>query len=162
MTEESRHSAACVAYELRLEDYLEGKLDAVSAAEVEEHLERCGGCREALVAARLARSLLAEHFAPAAAPAGAFATRVMAGIRAEEDRRWQFWRPLEVLASRLALTAAVVLLILTVFVLEFGSTGRPSAVSSQARATEGWPEPAAQPANPDEVLLALAENGHGR
>ena len=162
MREESKHSAACAAYELQLEDYLEGKLGGVSAAEVEAHLERCGGCREALATARLARSLLAEHFAPTAAPAGAFATRVMAGIRAEEERRRRFWRPLEVLASRLALTAAAVLLVLTVFVFEFGPTGRPSAVPLQARVTEGWPEPTPQPANPDEVLLALAENGHGR
>ncbi len=162
MAEELHHGAACAVYELRLEDYLNGALDRDSAAEVETHLERCAGCREALESARLAQKLLFEDLVPAAEPVAAFATRVMAGIRAEEERRQQFWRPLELLASRLALSAAALLMLLTVYVFEYVTPRQPVTVSSQTRITEGWPEPSAQPANPDDVLLSIAENGHGR
>jgi len=162
MGEELNHGAACAAYELRLEDYLNGALDRDSAAEVETHLERCAACREALESARFAQKLLCEDLAPAAEPLGAFATRVMAGIRAEEERRQQFWRPLELLASRLALSAAALLMLLTVYVFGYVTPHQPVAVSSQTRITEDWPEPAAQPANPDDVLFSIGENGHGR
>ncbi len=116
-------------------------------------------------AARLSRELLCEGLEAAAAPEGAFATRVLAGIRAEESRRLaagEFWRPIERLASRLALTAAAVLLVLSVYLYESAPQRNRVQLSTQTEATEGFPEPAAEPASQDEVLLSLSENVHGR
>jgi predicted anti-sigma-YlaC factor YlaD len=161
MKEEREQGTACAAYELRLEEYLEGALQAASAAEVEAHLERCTGCREALQAGRLAIELLSESLVPAATPGGAFATRVGALIRAEQERQQQFWRRLELMASRLALTAAALVLVLTVYAFERAPLHKPVTLASQIRVTDVWPDPAAQPATPDEVLQTLAENGNG-
>ncbi len=151
----------CIGYELRLENYLDGAEDPAATAELAAHLESCTRCREALVAARLGRELLREGLGPAKDPGAAFTTRVMAGIRADEGRRQQFWRPLEVLASRLALTAAAALLVLTVYLYEFGPASNRVQISSQSQFSEGLPEPAAQPDSQDEVLLSLAGNSNG-
>jgi anti-sigma factor RsiW len=140
---------------------LEGYLDGAESEELAAHLERCPACQEALEDARMARELLREGREPAAGPSGAFATRVMAGIRAEEARRQQFWRPLELLASRLAVVAAMVLLALTVYVYESGPARYRAQGSSRAEVSEGFPELGGQ-ASQDEVLLTLSGNGNGR
>lgn len=161
MFDTRRDRTACTGYELRLENYLDGVEDPAATAELTAHLERCSGCREALEAARLACQLLREGLGPAKDPGAAFTTRVMASIRADESRRQQFWRPLEVLASRLALSAAAALLVLTVYLYEFGPASNRVQISSQSQVSEGLPEPAGQPADQDEVLLSLAGNGYG-
>jgi len=154
---------ACKQYEARLEDLVSLAEDAEADTEFEAHLERCAACREALEGARLARELLHAGLEPAPEPSGAFATRVIAGIRAEESKRQQFWRPLEVLASRLALTAVTALLVLSVYLYEFAPPiHHETAATNQSQVTEGLPEPAQQPADKDEILLSLAENNHGR
>ncbi len=156
-----RKQSACREYEARLESYLAGAEDSASAREITAHLERCAACREALEDARLARELLREGLEPAAEPSGAFATRVLASIRAEQFRRQQFWRPLGVLASRLALVAAMLLLVLAGYVFQFNPVhNRPQAAQTEVSA--GLPEPASQPATQDEILLTLAgsSNGH--
>ncbi len=56
-------------------------------ADLRKHLVECGGCREALEAAELARRLLREARAPEAGPGGFFAARVSAHIRAKEEAR---------------------------------------------------------------------------
>lgn len=154
---------ACNQYEARLEDFLSGVKAAAADEELAAHVERCAGCRESLAAARLARDLLRAGLEPAPEPSGAFATRVIASIRAEQGRRQQFWQPLEVLASRLALTAAAVLLVLTVYLFEFTPPrDRQPMSSNQSQVGEGFLEPARQPTDKDEILLTLAENGHER
>ncbi len=161
---------ACKEYEARLEDYLDSSTGSEQGlsrdpAEVEKlaaHLERCAGCREAFEAARLGRELLRAGLERTREPSGAFAARVVAGIRTEEARRGQFWRPLELLASRLALTAAVTLLLLAVYLFEFTPPRHRDQIASQSEISEGFSEPAAQPANKDEVLLTLAGNHNGR
>jgi len=152
---------ACREYEARLESYLEKADDGAADPEVTAHVERCPACRVALEDARLARALLREGLDPAAEPSRAFATRVLASIRAEETKRQQFWRPLEVLASRLTLVAAMVLLVLTFFSLKFAPVRHPAAGTPQVEAGEGFPALGGQ-ASQDEVLLTLAENGNGR
>lgn len=156
--------SACSQYEVRLEDLLDAGEEFAADAELSAHLEGCAGCREMLEAARLARGLLRDGLEPAPGPGGAFITRVLAGIRAEENRRQQFWRPLEALASRLALTAAALLLVLSAYVWEYGpsSTRRQPVSSNQSQVSDGFPEPASQPADKDEILLTLAESRRGR
>jgi len=149
--------SACARYEALLEDYLQGALSGTAAKEVEAHLERCVACREALEAARLGSQLVRESIAPAAEPGGAFATRVLARIREAEGQQVQFWRPLEVLASRMAVTAAVLLLVLSAYLFEF----RPRTTqSAQTAISESFPELGGQPPQ-DEILPALAGNGNG-
>ena len=160
MADNERIRNACGVYEARLESYLDG--DPAAARDVTAHLERCVACREALEDARLARELLREGRESAAEPSSAFATRVLATIRAELTRRQQFWRPLEALASRLALIAAMALLVLAGYVFEFRPAPNVARVPSQTEVSEGWPEPASQPASQDEVLMTLAGSSNGR
>ena len=152
--------SVCREYEARLEDFLDGVADA----EVAAHLENCAGCRAAFEAAAFGRALLRENFEPTAEPGGVFSTRVMAAVRAEQRaglERGAFWRPLEALASRLALTAAVLVLLLGAYVFGFAPP-QGGTVPSPTQISEGFPEPPHQPANPDEVLQSLGGNGHGR
>ncbi len=167
-----RDRTACRAYEAKLESYLDATArglgacsrDAALVAEVEKHLKGCARCRQALEDARLAGALLRGALEVTGEPSTVFAARVAASIRAEQNRRLapvEFWRPLELLASRLAVIAAVVLLVLTVYTFEYAPR-RTAPVASQPELTEGLPEPPAQPANKDDVLLLIAERSHGR
>ena len=162
MADNERNRNACAAYEVRLESHLDGTENPAAAREVMAHLEHCAACREALEDARLARELLREGREPTAEPSGAFATRVLATIRVELDTRQQFWRPLEALASRLALVAAMALLVLAGYVFEFHPARNVARVSSQTEVSEGLPEPANQPASQDEVLMTLSGSSNGR
>ncbi len=162
MTENERNRKACGAYEASLEGYLDGAEDSAAGHEVTAHLERCAACREALEDARLARELLREGWEPAPQPSSAFATRVLATIRSEQARRQQFWQPLGALASRLALVAAMVLLVLAGYVFEFNPARSRTPVSLRTEVSEGLPEPASQPTTQDEVLLTLAGSNNGR
>lgn len=113
----------------------------------------------------MAGELLRGALEPAGEPSGAFVSRVAARIRQEESRRLvlaDFWRPLELLASRLAVGAAIILMALTVYLFEYGPAPRRAPAVTQTEITEGLPEPPAQPANKDEVLLSLAERTHGQ
>ncbi len=169
MFDDDRGYAACRHYEAMWEDYLDvssasgGALahnDAL-ARELEEHLNRCGACREAFDAARLSRELLRKAFEPAPEPAGAFATRVLAGIRERESVGQQLWRPLEVLASRLALTSATLLLLLVGYLYLLAPQDR-GLTQSKNQVTDGFPQPVNEPSSQDEILLSLAEREHGR
>jgi hypothetical protein len=92
----------------------------------------------------------------------------MASIREQEalgSVPAEVWRPVEALASRFALVASVALLALSVFLGEFSPALRQTeAVSTGAVATEimsDWPEPPAQPATQDEVLMSLVDVDNG-
>lgn len=162
MLEREPERTACTEYEARLEEYLEGMANPAAAEDLRDHLERCPACREALAVARLARELLCGGCEPAPRSDPAFAARVLASIRSEELGRQQFWRPLEVLASRLAVTAAAALLVLGVYLFEFAPAQNRGQGSSQAEISEGLLEPVRQPASQDEVLLTLAGSSYGR
>lgn len=191
-TRKARASKAtgCPEYSARLEDRLEstlesvpggalslpakGKLDAKHDATLEAHLLECARCRAALddagFAGQLIRSASASESPSVDTNLDMFARRVMAAIREESWRRnaiGGIWRPLELLASRFALAAAVVLLALSVYLAEFAPpfhmpTTSAQTEASQAEGTEteigaGLPEPPAQPSSQDEVLTSLAE-----
>ncbi len=162
MFDRDRDRIACKPYEARLANLLDSTEDRAADEELAAHLERCPACQEALETSRLGRELLQQRLEPACEPDGAFATRVLAAIREEEGRRLQFWRPFEVLASRLALTAALVLLVLGLYVYEGGPVRQRVQDFTQIEVSEGFPELGGQPPSQDEILGTLGENGNGR
>jgi hypothetical protein len=151
----------CLEYQASLEDVLrEGEACIEPGSPLELHLRSCADCREALNEALIASKLMLHARYPEAAPSAAFVTRVMAAIReATQAAPSAIWRPLELLASRMALVAAVVLLALSVYLREFAPARGTVAVNAPAEIGAGMPEPPAQPADADEVLMSLADNG---
>ncbi len=155
---------ACRRYEARLEEYLEGRLPEARLAEVESHLERCGCCRAALQAARSSRDLIDRAIEPAVEPDERFPRRVMAAVRAEEERRRigsEFWSPVEFLAWRLSWSAMLALAILAAYLLGFqlGARRDGPATARPVEAQDIFQESAPHPASQDEVLLAVAAPG---
>jgi predicted anti-sigma-YlaC factor YlaD len=152
----------CQKFESRFEDYLGGTADT----ELSEHLSRCEDCRAALEDSRLAGSLLREAWEPASEPSRAFLANVMARIHLEEERAKSpaaFWAPLEFLASRLSLTAAVILLALSVYLVEFAPrrTVPMGSVRTELNASD-FPQPPSDPVSNEEVLQSLAERTNER
>lgn len=152
----------CGKFEARFEDYLGGAPDSV----LEDHLTRCEDCRSALEDSRLAGNLLREAWEPASEPSRAFLANAMARIRQEEVRAKSpaaFWAPLEFLASRLSLTAAVVLLALSVYLVEFAPRQSVSLgpIRTELSASD-MPQPPGDPVSNEEVLESLAERNNGR
>lgn len=152
--------SVCPQYEARLETYLDGGAATARDPDLHAHLERCGHCREALDAALLGRELL-HVVERAVEPSLGFGTRVMATIRAEESRRASFWRPLEILASRMAVSAAVLLVVLAAYVFEFSAAQRAAPPETPSQINENLPELTGDQSSQDEILLTLAEIGHG-
>jgi predicted anti-sigma-YlaC factor YlaD len=168
--------SGCRQYQVRMEDHMGSAPEAIASdIELDAHLRQCGRCRDAFAAAHLSGRLFSSVEAPAVQPTEAFVTRVMASIRQEEAQMTTssaVWRPLEVLASRFALVAAVVLLALSVFLGEFAPALRQSETAATAPQSEvvgtpateissDWPEPPAQPATQDEVLMSLVDVDNG-
>jgi hypothetical protein len=152
----------CRKFESRFEDYLGGAADS----ELHDHLTVCQDCRAALEDSRLAGSLLREAWEPASEPSQAFLANVMARIHREEERAKSpaaFWAPLEFLASRLSLTAAVVLLALSVYLVEFGPsrTVTLGSIRTELSASD-FPQPPGDPVSNEEVLQSLAERNNER
>lgn len=118
----------CRKVEVRLADYFEGSADS----EVDEHLAHCADCRAALDNSRLAGDLLRQAWVPIRESRQGFRPRVWAKIREEESRaasKTAFWSPIEFLASRLALTAAILLVAASAYLVEIAPrrTPRPLA-----------------------------------
>jgi predicted anti-sigma-YlaC factor YlaD len=155
----------CREYEVRMEDHLGVAPEAVeSDPELTAHLRECAQCRESFAAAQLSGRLFFSAEEPEVQPSEAFVTRVMAAIHQEQARLLApaaVWRPLEVLASRFALVAAVVLLALSVFLGEFAPALRQPDVGATTEIAGDWPEPPTPPATQDEVLMSLAEAENG-
>jgi hypothetical protein len=158
----SNISMRCRKFEARFEDYLGGAPDS----ELHDHLAGCEDCRGALEDSRLAGTLLREAWEPASEPGQAFLANVMARIRQEEVREKSpaaFWAPLEFLASRVSLTAAVVLLALSVYLVEFAPHRNVTIGSIRTElSASDFPQPPSEPVSNDEVLLSLAERNNGR
>jgi negative regulator of sigma E activity len=152
----------CRKFEARFEDYLGGAPDS----ELNDHLTRCEDCRSAMEDSRLAGNLLREAWEPASEPSQAFLANVMARIHQEEVRAKSpaaFWAPLEFLASRLSLTAAVVLLALSVYLVEFAPHQNASLgpIRTELSASD-FPQPPGDPVSNEEVLQSLLERNNGR
>jgi predicted anti-sigma-YlaC factor YlaD len=151
----------CPEYQASLEDVVrEGEASVEPNSSLERHLQSCDDCRQALSEALIASKLMRHARYPENAVSGAFVTRVMASIReVAETAPSAIWRPLELLASRMALAAAVVLLALSVYLREFAPSRAAVAVNTPPEIGSVLPEPPAQPANADEVLISLADSG---
>ena len=161
MFRQTRAPMQCRRYEARLEDYLNGAADS----ELNKHLSQCANCRTALEDSRMAGKWLREVWEPAGEPGSAFLAGVMARIREEQMRAQSpaaFWNPLEFLASRLSLTAAMLLLALSVYLAEFTPrrTATPPSPRSELSATD-FPQPPGDPVSNEEVLQSLAERDYG-
>jgi hypothetical protein len=152
----------CPEYQASLEEALrDSEICIEPNSALELHLQGCADCREALNDALTASKLMRHAAYPEYAASPAFVTRVMATIReATQSAPNAIWRPLELLASRMALVAAVILLALSVYLREF-APARTIAINAQTEVGAGMPEPPAQPADADEVLMSLADNGGG-
>jgi hypothetical protein len=150
----------CPEYQASLEDILlRDPVTVEPGSRLESHLQGCVGCRQALNDGLTASKLMRHARYPEHASSPAFVTRVMASIReAAQAAPNAIWRPLELLASRMALVAAVVLLALSVYLREF-APARTVAVNAPAEIGAGLPEPPGQPADADEVLMSLADTG---
>lgn len=163
---------ACASYEAKLADAANlaaerGEAPALTS-ELSAHVSGCAHCREALDAALLSRTLLRSNVEPVAAPGPFFVKRVMAVIRAEEDRlsrqRMVFWRPLEHLAARMALASAMVVMLLSLYVYAFAvpQTRPDDAAQNQPIELVPHQQVDPQPQTKDDVLMLLAEGGNGR
>lgn len=151
----------CRKFEARFEDYLGGAPDS----ELGDHLTHCADCRTALEDSRLAGNLLREAWEPASEPSRAFLANAMARIRLEEARAKSpaaFWTPFEFLASRLSLTAAVLLLVLSLYLVEFAPRRivLPASIRTELGAND-FPQPPGDPVSNEEVLQSLAERNNG-
>lgn len=153
----------CRSFEARFEDYLGGVPDA----EFGDHLVQCAHCRAALEDSRLAGDLLREAWEPAAPASRAFMAGVMSRIREEEARvkaPGAFWAPFELLASRLSLTAAVLLLAMSVYLAKFAPplrSGSFAPTRTELTAAD-LPQPPGDPVSNDEILVSLSERNYGR
>jgi hypothetical protein len=151
----------CRKFEARFEDYLGGAPDS----ELDGHLTHCADCRTALEDSRLAGNLLRAAWEPASEPSRAFLANVMARIHVEEARVKSpaaFWTPFEFLASRLSLTAAVLLLALSVYLVGFAPQriALPASIRTELSASD-FPQPPGDPVSNEEVLVSLAERNNG-
>jgi HAMP domain-containing protein len=153
----------CRKYEARLEDALHGVIDSG----LRQHLDTCARCRAALEDARLANSWLRQAWEPTGEAPSVFLAGVMARIRNEEKLAASpaaFWSPLEFLASRISVTAAVLLLALSLYMLEF--TPRRTVTPTRHIRTElsasDFPQVPSDPVENDEILQSLAERDYGR
>jgi hypothetical protein len=158
----------CRKYQIRMEDCVGAAHTVEVDPDISAHLAACQECRDAFAAAQLSVRLFSESEEPAVPSRESFVTRVMALVREEDalqESTARVWRPLEDFASRFALVASLGLLALSVFLGEFAPALRQAeAVSTGAVTAEissDWPEPPAQPATQDEVLMSLVDMDNG-
>lgn len=156
----SKMQSECSEYQASLEDAVrDGAACIEPGSPLQRHLESCVECQQGLNDAIVASKLM-THARPLREPSPAFVTRVMASVREASQAAPTIWRPLELLASRVALVAAVLLLALSVYLREFAPTRDTAAINTSTEIGAGLPEPPAQPANADEVLMTLADPGN--
>jgi hypothetical protein len=152
----------CRKFEARIEDYLDGARDQ----ELQQHMEHCPDCALAMEDSRLAGNLMRQAWEPSNQVRPEFLAGVMARIREQKASQASpeaFWRPLEFLASRLALTAAVLLLALSTYLVGVGPRQNTATLSNRTElSASDLPQPPGDPVSNEEVLLSLAERKNGR
>jgi anti-sigma factor RsiW len=157
---------ACPEFEARLEDLLGGELEGAEKSLTSQHLRDCSACRGAFDSASRISEFLKSSLAEDAIADAGFAHRTMAAIRVEEDELVEensFWRPMQIMAWRLALSAALALVLLFAYA-RFVPLPPPSTarIVAQTSDPELIPDPAGRPLNGDEVLLMGAEFSYGK
>jgi len=146
----------CSKYEHLWEDYLDGRTDAATRAELDAHLKSCAQCREAVEAARASSLLLRSLLEPAPEPGLGFWTRVQADLRETAAAQNDFWGSLEKLAWRLSFAATLALALMVGYLASSGAGTNNTALNGQTEIRALVPDPAPNLASKDEVLLSLA------
>jgi predicted anti-sigma-YlaC factor YlaD len=159
-------TSACREYEAALEDYVNGEFADSETAKLKEHLKACSGCTEALVEAQVAARLLRAG-EPTADPGPGFARVTMARIRGEMEtlEEKSIWRPFVALAWKLSATAALALVLLVTFDVKQRNNRLDQdelAIMAANEAPELLSDEGRQPSNRDEMLILMAEEGHGK
>ena len=149
---------ACTEYEHLWEDYLDGRVDAATRAELDAHLKSCAECREAVEAARASSLLLRSLLEPAPEPGLGFWTRVQADLRETAAGQNEFWGSLERLAWRLSFAATLAVALMMGYVAIEGLGLNGDLLNGQGEIRALVPEPVTQPVSKDEILLSLAGN----
>jgi anti-sigma factor RsiW len=158
---------ACQEFEALLEDVLEGKAASTDSQHASSHMETCDSCRTAFANASKMGSFLRNSLEPAEAPDAGFARRTMAAIRLQEkaiEEESRFWKPLEVLAWRVALSAALAVVLLLAYA-RTSSVITPSQVEVMARQTaepELFNDPGRMPITGDDVFVMTTDKKHGK
>jgi predicted anti-sigma-YlaC factor YlaD len=142
-----------------------------SSRVAEEHLTNCANCRNAFDAARQGvRLFQVAGFAldAAAVPGPAFSRVVMARIGLDKERRaaerLSYWQPFVSFAWRFAATAMLALMLLLTYAVHGRGRTREvvGPIGQQSTVVDVFsPDPTRTPANQDEVLIMVAESGHG-
>jgi hypothetical protein len=148
----------------RYEASLEGALDSAAGSDLALHLSQCAGCTAALERAQLAGDWLRAARQSTAQADGMFVARVMSRIRSEQEVRASagaFWVPVQTLASRLAMAAGVVVLVLSLYVYKSAPRQTVGQQGARVEATGEFPQPPAQPTDKDEVLASLSGSHYG-
>jgi hypothetical protein len=123
------------------------------------HAAFCQECRQAAEELLSVRALLRALPAETTAPDAWFAPRVIAAIasrEAEVRRTGTSWAAVPMLASRLALASAALLLVVSTWIYE-RPVMAPARTSSADSAQESLFEFSPPPANQDDILSSLAE-----
>ena len=127
---------SCKRIESKMLGYVDGRLKASEAREVETHLAGCATCRLRVNEFRAVSGLLDEL--PLIEPSGAFDARVRARVAAEPARRswWAWFAP----SPRVAFAASMLLLAIVWLGSRSGpdSTG-PVSVAEQAQIESDMP-----------------------
>lgn len=160
-----RLGKTCSEFEAQLEDFVSNELSSPQTERIIAHLRECSACSDAVALAKASRQLFQYSSEPVADPGPFFTRRVMASIRAEEDRAAgsAFWKPLEVLSLRAAWTAAAALVLLITYGAVSGIPVRPPLAEVRSADSVGlFPDPGSQSINPDDVLTYVGEANHGK
>jgi anti-sigma factor RsiW len=164
----SRHKLGktCSEFEAHLEDFVSNDLSSPQQERIAAHLRECSACSETVALAKASRRLMQDMSEPVADPGPFFTRRVMASVRAEEDRAAAgsgFWSPLEVFSLRAAWTAAAALVLLLSYGAVSGIPVRPPLAEVRSADSVGlFPDPGSQSINPDDVLTYVGEANHGK
>lgn len=134
------------------------QLFSALSASAQQHVTSCAECRAAAEQLLSVRALLQALPAKTVSSSPAFVPRVMAAIAAREAElrnSISSWTVIPMLASRLALASAALLLVISTWIYE-----RPlktSAKTSVSPASESLFESSPPPVNPDDFLVSQAE-----
>ncbi len=161
-------NTACLQFEALLEDYLDSGVGSADARRAEEHMKDCVACREAFERAQDSARIFGAAALVPTVPDTGFARMVMARIRVAESEvtadRAGFWQSLVTLGWRFAATAALALVALVAYDAGSARHAQPNQLTVRPIDTTDFlfaSDPAQPPANRDEVLIMVAETGHG-
>jgi negative regulator of sigma E activity len=159
---------SCEKFEARLEDAAERGQQIALSDDLSAHVSKCAHCRESLEAVTLSQSILRSGLEPTVAPGPFFTKRVMAVIRAEEARQVAqgsiFWSPLRHLAARMAMTAGVIVMALTIYAYSSGTAFSGVTAAQNETSYELVPHQQLdpQPQSKDDVLMSIVERNNAR